>query len=75
MYLSTAVLFLGAMSCKKCQTCTTEVSQDVMGVSQVLSSTSEEYCGDNYDDAPAETTVTQSVQGVEQTVSITCTDN
>jgi len=67
-----ALLFM--TSCKKCQTCTTTVTQDVQGF-PMTSSTSQEYCGDEYDNAPAEGTVSQSAQGVSQTVTITCTEN
>lgn len=62
------------VSCKKCQTCTTRVTQNVQGINVEVSAQSEEYCGDNYDSAPAESSVTQSVQGITQTVTITCED-
>lgn len=68
-----AIGALGLFSCKKCQTCTTSVSQTVMGT-QVSTNTSEEYCGDDYDNAPPESSVNQSVAGVQQTVTITCVD-
>lgn len=70
-----ALLVLGATSCKKCQTCTTNVSQDVGGTTVSVSADSEEYCGDQYNDAPAESTVNQNIGGVSQTVSITCSDS
>lgn len=64
----------GFMSCKKCQTCTTSVTQNVGGIG-IPVNTSEQYCGDEYDNAPAETTVEQVVGGVSQTVSINCVDD
>ncbi len=75
LVLALAVIALGAASCKKCQTCTTRVTQDVQGISVDVSVVDEEYCGDAYDDAPAETSVIQNAGGVSQTVTITCVDN
>lgn len=75
LILSLSIVALGAMSCKKCQTCTTTVTQDVGGVSVNVSAVDEEYCGDAYDDAPGNTSVTQDVGGVIQTVTISCVDN
>lgn len=70
-----AVAFIGMTSCKKCQTCTTKTVQSYSGYEQVLNA-SNEYCGDEYDDAPAEGEyVNQQGGGVTQTVTITCTDN
>lgn len=75
LLLSLSIIALSAVSCKKCQTCTTRVTQQVGGVVDVeVSAVDEDYCGDSYDDAPAETSVTQSAQGVTQTVTITCVD-
>lgn len=62
---------MGLTSCKKCQTCTTTVEQTVFGINQ-STSVSEEYCGDDYDSAPAESTVTNNVGGIDQKVTITC---
>jgi hypothetical protein len=75
LIISLSILALGAVSCKKCQTCTTNVTQIVGGINVNVSADSQEYCGNEYDDAPAETTVQQNVGGIVQTVSITCTDN
>ena len=74
IYLGVVLFAFGFVSCKKCQTCTTTTEQDVLG-SVISSSVSEEYCGDEYDNAPAEASVTQNVAGVNQTVSITCVDD
>ncbi len=60
-------------SCKKCQECKTETSQTISGSTQNTSST-QEYCGDSYDDAPSTGTYSSSSGGVEQTVTITCND-
>lgn len=62
---------MGFTSCKKCQTCTTTVEQTVLGIYQ-KTSVSDEYCGDDYNSAPAEGTVTNNVVGIEQKVTITC---
>ena len=75
LILSLSVVALSAMSCKKCQTCTTDVTQEYNGFPMNVSSTSEEYCGNDYDNAPAESTVNQNGGGVQQTVTITCTDS
>ena len=72
--IALAIIALGAVSCKKCQTCTTRVTQNVAGINIEVSTLSEEYCGDAYDNAPGEVTVNQSVAGVTQTVTITCVD-
>ena len=71
--LPSLVLALGfiSTSCKKCQTCTTTVNQTVWGYDQ-SSNSSEEYCGDNYDNAPEEGTYQQSSGGVDQEVVIEC---
>ena len=71
---SLAIAAISFTSCKKCQTCTTKVTQEYNGVPQ-SSTSNEEYCGDEYDDAPAETTVTQNAGGVTQTVVITCEES
>ena len=62
---------MGLTSCKKCQTCTTTVEQTVLGINQATT-VSDEYCGDDYNNAPAESTVTNNVGGIDQTVTITC---
>ncbi|NRA13511.1 MAG: hypothetical protein HRT57_16320 [Crocinitomicaceae bacterium] len=75
LVLALAVVAFGAVSCEKCQTCTTTVTQEVAGITTNVSTTSQEYCGDEYDDAPADAAVVQSVGGVDQTVTILCADN
>lgn len=70
---SFASLLLFSMSCKKCQECTTTTQQGAMGFEQTTSTTSE-YCGDEYDNAPATGTVDNSANGVTQIVTITCSD-
>jgi hypothetical protein len=69
-------LFAGLtfVSCKKCQTCTTTTTQVVNGY-EMSTNTSSEFCGKEYDNAPAEGTVVQNASGVEQTVTIVCSDN
>ena len=74
LVLALSIIALGAVSCKKCQTCTTHVSQSVGGISVEVSTGSEEYCGKDYDNAPPETSATQNVAGIVQTVTITCVD-
>lgn len=59
--LSVLALAFGTISCKKCKTCTTDVTQVVNGITMTTSSTSQEYCGDDYDNAPAEGSYEQSV--------------
>lgn len=60
-------------SCKKCQECKTDTSQTFSGTTQNTSST-EKYCGDEYDDAPNTGTYSNSSGGVQQTVTVTCSD-
>jgi hypothetical protein len=64
----------GFVSCKKCQTCTTTTSQSGPGFPAINTSSSQEYCGKEYDDAPEDGTVNQSFSGYQQTVVITCSD-
>jgi len=66
-----ALTLVSFSACKKCQTCTTSVEQTVFGFSQTTS-TSEEYCGKEYNNAPEEGTYTQSVFGTEQKVTVKC---
>lgn len=74
IYLTSATLFLILSSaCKKCQECKTDILQNNSGIEQTSSST-QEYCGDDYDNAPEEGTYNQNVGSIEQTVTITCTD-
>jgi len=58
-------------SCKKCQECTITTTQTVFGFEQSIPVT-KEYCGDEYDNAPPEGTITQSVGGVSQEVKTEC---
>ena len=60
-------------SCKKCQECTTDTKQLVSGFEQTTT-TKNEYCGDEYDDAPTPGTYNQTTGGVEQEVKIACSD-
>ncbi len=73
--ISVSVLALGFMSCKKCQTCTTTTTQQYSGQPAQTVTASQEYCGDDYDNAPAEGTVSQNAGGVDQTVTIECVDD
>lgn len=70
LLLLPALALTGFISCKKCQTCTTTTVQSYNGFSQTTNS-SNEYCGDEYDDAPAESHVEQP----NQTVTVSCEDN
>ena len=72
--ISISVLALGFISCKKCQTCTVTTVQQYSGQPEQTSTTSEDYCGKEYDDAPAEGTVNQNISGFEQSVTIDCVD-
>jgi hypothetical protein len=74
LFLIAIVSVAGFTSCKKCQTCTTTTTQDAL-LFPISTSTSEEYCGKEYDNAPAETSVTQEVGGISQSVTIECVDN
>lgn len=67
------IIGFGFISCKKCQTCTTSTTQSVGGF-PITTSVSDDYCGDDYDNAPAEVTVDQNVGGIQQTVVIDCVD-
>lgn len=64
---------LAFVSCKKCQTCTTTTVQNVNGF-DVSTSSSEDYCGSEYDSAPAEGTVYQNAGGATQEVTVNCVD-
>lgn len=75
LFLTLCLAGFGLMSCKKCQTCTVNVTQNVLGFEQNVSANSTEYCGDEYDNAPAEGTYSQDVGGVQQTVTTTCEDS
>jgi hypothetical protein len=71
-----AIVFFTSMvfiSCKKCQECTTTTKQVVMGIEQ-NTSTSQNYCGKDYDNAPAEGTVVNNVGGINQEVTVSCKD-
>ena len=70
---SIVCFLLSFTSCKKCQECITTTEQGASGYTQTTS-TSNEYCGDNYDDAPQEGTYDQSAGGAIQIVTITCSD-
>tara|TARA_B110000285_G_C14580360_1_gene361884 strand:+ start:180 stop:416 length:237 start_codon:yes stop_codon:yes gene_type:complete len=71
---SILALSLCFFSCKKCKTCTTSVTQTVLGIEQT-SSSSDEYCGKDYENAPAETDVTNNVPGINQRVVISCKES
>ena len=60
-------------SCKKCQECTTTTVQTYNGIDQQAIA-SQDYCGSDYDNAPAEGTTSQSIAGGTQTVTIDCVD-
>lgn len=74
-FISLTVCALGFVSCKKCQTCTTTTVQQYSGQPAQTATATEEYCGDEYDNAPAEGTVSQNAGGVDQSVTIECTDD
>jgi len=58
-------------SCQKCQSCNTHIENET---NQTISSTTSDYCGDSYDDAPTETSYTQTVGGQTETVTISCVE-
>ena len=70
-FLGLASVFV---SCKKCQECTTSTKQLVGGFEQTTT-TKNEYCGDEYDNAPTPGSYNQTVGGVEQEVVISCAEN
>lgn len=76
LFVALAAGALSLASCKKnkCQTCTTRVTQNVQGINVEVSAQDEDYCGDNYDNVPTETSVNQQVNGITQTVTVTCQD-
>jgi hypothetical protein len=69
----TSFLGLAIVSCKKCQECTTSTKQLVGGFEQTTT-TKNEYCGDEYDNAPEPGNYSQNGGGVEQEVIISCND-
>lgn len=73
-YVTAAIALFGVVSCQKCQECTVETYQESNGYTQQTSSTTEEYCGDQYNDAPEEGTVSQNYGSVNQSVTTTCVD-
>lgn len=73
LLLAFTSLALGFSSCKKCQTCTTTTVQSYNGI-EVSTNSEQEYCGDDYENAPAEGTTYQSAQGATQSVTIDCVD-
>lgn len=78
MKLVLSVFILGIsvisfQSCQKCQRCTTTSTQNSTGTNQ-SSSTYEDFCGENYDEAPTETSYTQNSGGVAYEISIECVE-
>ncbi|MEZ4937614.1 MAG: hypothetical protein R2799_08470 [Crocinitomicaceae bacterium] len=75
LILSLLSLAIVSVSCKgKCKECTVSTVQSFQGVDQTTNVTSE-YCGDDYDNAPAEGTYINNVGGgVTQTVTTSCVD-
>ena len=73
-FFSLAVSAFGMMSCKKCQTCTVTTNQTAQGITQQISQTSNDYCGDEYNNAPSEGTTSQDYGGYSQSVVIACQD-
>lgn len=70
---STLSFFLFSCS-EKCKECTITTVQTFQGFDQTYNAT-EEYCGENYENAPANGTVSQNVGGgVTQTVTTNCVD-
>jgi hypothetical protein len=65
------VLLISFYSCQKCQSCNTLIESEA---NQTISSTTDEYCGDNYDDAPTETSYSQTVGGQTESVTISCVE-
>lgn len=74
LFSSLMLFALSFNACKKCQTCTTTTQQNYNGYEQNTNTTNE-YCGDDYDDAPEEGTYVQNVGGVNQEVVIECSEN
>lgn len=72
--LGTVTLAMGLISCRKCKTCTTYTSVEETGSSTITTSTSVDYCGKDYDDAPVDATVITEDQGTTTTVEIKCTE-
>lgn len=68
--LPIALLACMNFSCKKCQKCTTETTQNSGGWEQTTSTT-DKYCDD---DVPQEGTYEQNYGGTYQQVVITCED-
>lgn len=73
-FAAAILLSLTAVSCKKCKACTTKTTQDTGSGTPQTTSTTKDYCGKDYDDAPSEGTVYQSAGGYQQTVVTTCVE-
>lgn len=74
LLLTISISCLGFVACKKCKTCTTEVTQtqNSTGDPDIYVKTVTDYCGRDYDDAPEEAHVVNSENGETQTIIITC---
>ncbi|MDX2359699.1 MAG: hypothetical protein QNK23_02755 [Crocinitomicaceae bacterium] len=75
LYIGFAFMAFAFISCKKCQTCTTTTTQTTGVIIPIVVSISDEYCGDEYDNAPAEVSVNQNVGGISQTVVVDCVES
>lgn len=73
--LSVFALSVFSFSCQKCKKCTVTTVQSYQGFNQTISAPTTDYCGDDYDNAPAEGEVISNAGGgVTQTVTTSCTD-
>ncbi len=68
---------LSFFSCAKeqCKQCTVTTVQSYQGFNQTISAPTTNYCGDDYDNAPADQVLVNNVGGgVTQTVTTECVD-
>ena len=74
LILSLAVFSISLVSCKKCKTCTTTTDVTEQGSSDIHTSTTADYCKDDYDDAPDNVDVTTTDGSTTTHVVIECVE-
>ena len=73
--LSLAVAAFGFVSCKKCKSCTTHTTVKESGSPDITTSTSVDYCGKDYDEAPeANVSVASTAPGDTIVVEVACNE-
>lgn len=72
--LSVAAFALSLGSCKKCKTCTTSTTVTETGSADIYTSTSVDYCKDDYDDAPGNSDITVQDGSTSTHVVVECVE-